>query len=413
MHELACFDCFTTCNSLIGHYCLNGWWMPGFANGNAAAQAVAEEHDSLMKGSTHGPCFQINESASVGTELFNINLLFSNENYLCNQVTYGNYPPAYSSQDYTTGGATNQLMAKNSQQNQVEQCAISNLNNPELFGTNDCNMAMGFKFPNNEMPSNIDGLTSTVCQLGFDEDNLNIPLISNSSNNTRDFATLSGSINNLKMYEFPTQDVFGDIQTRTKIQNDHSKFISNLVEGNEASEMSNESRIINEGPGRIKHQLIMGCEFTTEMTVDNIELTEMYQKFSRRAPNTQRILVKGDLDNLTNNSAVREADPSRHLMLRNIYKIHNKHESSLHTGSINDEVNRITTNAELTRHKRTNESTEYKIGLNDTNFRRALEESALIEISCTEESDSFEDCHVDASYAPAGPSFSQLNETFL
>ncbi|GBN27286.1 Zinc finger protein 595 [Araneus ventricosus] len=305
MAELACFDCFTTYNSLIGHYCFNGWWIPGVASRSTIVQAVAEELDSFMKGSTHGPCVQINETSSVYTELSNINPLFSNEIYLCNQVTYGNYPLAYSSQDYTTV-ETNKLMAMNSQQNHVEQCAISDLNNPELFGTNDCNMAMGFKFPNNEMPSNIDGLTSTVCQLGFDEDNLNIPSIPNSSNNTPEFATVSGSINNLKMYEFPTQDAFEDIQTRTKIQNDHSKFISNLVEGNEASEISNESRIINEGRGRIKHQLIMGSEFTTKMTVDNIQLTEMcvYQQFSRHAPNTQRILVKGDLDNLTNNSAV-------------------------------------------------------------------------------------------------------------
>ncbi|GBN29423.1 Zinc finger protein OZF [Araneus ventricosus] len=62
------------------------------------------------------------------------------------------------------------------------------------------------------------------------------------------------------------------------------------------------------------------------------------------------------------------------------------------------------------RHKCTNTSTEYKIELNDTNFRRALEESAMIGISCTEKSDTVVDCHVDAAHAPAGPSFSQLNE---
>ncbi|GBN21148.1 hypothetical protein AVEN_177437-1 [Araneus ventricosus] len=313
MAELTCFDCFTTYNSLIGHYCLNGWWISGFSNLNATVETVAEELDSFKQGSSHGPCVQINETSSVYTELSNINPLFSNKNYLCNQVNYGNDPPGYSSQDYTTV-ATNQLMAMNSQQNHVEQCAISDLNNPALFRrkelcTNDCNMEMRFSFSNSEMPSNIDRLTSKVCQLGLDEDNPNIPLIPNSSNNTPDFATVSGSINNLKMYEFPTQDAFEDIQTRTKIQNDHSKFISNLVEGNEASEMSNESRIINEERGRIKHQLIMGNEFSTEMTVDNIQLNEMYQPFSRHGTNTQRILVKGDLDNLTNNSAVREADP--------------------------------------------------------------------------------------------------------
>ncbi|GBN81213.1 hypothetical protein AVEN_102496-1 [Araneus ventricosus] len=338
MAELACFDCFTTYNPLIGHYCLNGWWIPGAANGKTTAQAVTEELDSLNQESSHGHCVQVNAAASEGTELVTTNPEFYDENYLSNQVTYGNDQPTYSSQDYTTGGETNQLMAMNSEQNHVEQCAISDLKNPVLFrtyeqGTNDCNMAMRFNFPNSEMPSNMDRLTRTVCQLGLDEDNLNIPSIPNASNNTPDFATVSGSINNLKMYEFPTQDAFEDIQTRTKIQNNHSKFISNLVEGDEASEMSNESRIISEERGRIKHQLIMGNEFTTEMTVDNIELTEMYQQFSRHGPNTQKILVKGDLDNLTNNSAVREADPCRHLMLRNIYKVHNKNESSLHAGS--------------------------------------------------------------------------------
>ncbi|GBM72719.1 hypothetical protein AVEN_189643-1 [Araneus ventricosus] len=359
---------------------------PGVSNGNVTAQAVAEELDSLKQESTQGPCVQINETSSVDTELVSINPEFYDENYLSNQVTYGNDPPTNSSQDYTTGEASNHLMEMNSEQNHLEQCTISDLNNSALFcrmelGTNDCNMAMRFSFPNNEMPSNIDRLTSMVCQLGLDEDNLNIPLIPNSSNNTTDFATVSGSINNLKMYEFPTQDAFEDIQTRTKIQNDPSKFISNLLEGDEASEMSNESRIINDERDRIKHQLIMRNEFTTEMTVDNNQLTEMYQQFSRHGPNTQRILVKGDLDNLTNNSAVREADPCRHLMLRNIYKVHNKNESSLHAGSINDEESRISTNAELMRHKCTNASTEYKIGLNDTNFRRGLKESAMIGIS--------------------------------
>ncbi|GBO18372.1 hypothetical protein AVEN_125535-1, partial [Araneus ventricosus] len=415
MAELACFDCFTTYNSLIGHYCLNGWWISGFANGNATAQAVAEELDSLKQESTQGPCAQINATASVGTELFSINPEFYDENYLSNQVTYVNDQPTYSSLDYTTGGATNQLMAMNSEQNLIEQCAISDLNNPALFrryepDTNDCNMEMRFSFPNSEMSSNMDRLTSMVCQLGLDEDNLNIPWIPNSSNNTPDFATVSGTINNLKTYELPTQDAFEDIETQTKIQNDHSKFISNLDEGNEASEMSNESLIINEERGRIKHQLIMGNEFTTEMTVDNNELTEMYQPFSRHGPNTQRILVKGDLDNLTNNSAVREAYPSRNLMLRNIYKVHNKHEFSLHTGSLNDQVSLIRANPELMRHKCTNASTEYKIGLNDANFRRGLEESAMLGISCTEKSDSVEDCHVDAAHALAGPSVSLLNE---
>ncbi|GBO23418.1 hypothetical protein AVEN_267401-1 [Araneus ventricosus] len=62
MAELACFDCFTTYNSLIGHHCLNGWWIPGVANGHATAQAVTEELDSSQQGSSHGPCVQINET---------------------------------------------------------------------------------------------------------------------------------------------------------------------------------------------------------------------------------------------------------------------------------------------------------------------------------------------------------------
>ncbi|GBO03264.1 hypothetical protein AVEN_121638-1 [Araneus ventricosus] len=164
MTELVCFYCLKTYDSTIGHHCLNGWWIPEVANGNTAIEGVGEEQDSFKQGSSHGPCVQINETASVSTELVSINPEFSNENYLSNQATYGNNQPTNTSQDYTIGGATNQLMTMNSEQNHVEQCAISDLNHPALFrrkelGTNDCNMAMRFNFPNSEMPSNIDGLT--------------------------------------------------------------------------------------------------------------------------------------------------------------------------------------------------------------------------------------------------------------
>ncbi|GBN95382.1 hypothetical protein AVEN_176964-1 [Araneus ventricosus] len=92
MTELVCLDCFTTYDSLIGHYCFNGWWIPGVASRSTVVQAVAAEPDSLKQG---GTCVQINETASVGTELVHINPESSNENYLYNQVTYAEDQPTY------------------------------------------------------------------------------------------------------------------------------------------------------------------------------------------------------------------------------------------------------------------------------------------------------------------------------
>ncbi|GBN10698.1 hypothetical protein AVEN_173812-1 [Araneus ventricosus] len=92
----------------------------------------------------------------------------------------------------------------------------------------------------------------------------------------------------------------------------------------------------NQERGHIKHELIMGNEFTTEMTVDDFQLIELYRQFSKYGQNTRRILMKGDLDNLTTNFTVREAETSRHLMLGNIYKVHNIHASPIHTDSEND-----------------------------------------------------------------------------
>ncbi|GBM97416.1 hypothetical protein AVEN_260347-1 [Araneus ventricosus] len=192
------------CPWLNRHYCFNGWWIPGVASRSTIVQAVAAEPDSLKQGSTHGTCVQINETASVGTELVNINPESSNENYLYNQVTYAEDQPTYSSQDYTTGGATNQLMAMNSEQNNVEVCAISGLNNPALFrrnelGANDCNMEMR---QSSETSSKIDRLTSMVCQLGLDGDNLNIPSVPISSNNKPDIVPVSGAINCIQRIMF-------------------------------------------------------------------------------------------------------------------------------------------------------------------------------------------------------------------
>ncbi|GBM98379.1 hypothetical protein AVEN_11967-1 [Araneus ventricosus] len=112
-------------------------------------------------------------------------------------------------------------------------------------------------------------------------------------------------------------------------------------------------------------------------------------------------------DRMTDNFAVTEAEPSRHLEL---YYMPMR-GSPEHTGSINNKVRFNGSNAEMMLHKRTNASTEIEIVLNDTNLRRGTEESATIRNSFTEKSDFFEDCHVDAAHALAGPSFSQFNES--
>ncbi|GBO00959.1 hypothetical protein AVEN_39319-1 [Araneus ventricosus] len=125
----------------------------------------------------------------------------------------------------------------------------------------------------------------------------------------------------------------------------------------------------------------MGNEFTTEMTVDYIQLTELYRQFSKYGQITRRILMKGDLHNLTTNFTVREAETSRHLMLGYIYKVHNIHASPIHTDSENDHLRLISRDTEIMRHKCTKESTECKIGLNDMNFRRGPEVSDLTGIS--------------------------------
>ncbi|GBN78337.1 hypothetical protein AVEN_8830-1 [Araneus ventricosus] len=125
----------------------------------------------------------------------------------------------------------------------------------------------------------------------------------------------------------------------------------------------------------------MGNEFITEMTVDGIQLTDLYHQFSKYGQNTRRILMKGDLDNLTTNFPVREAETSRHLMLGYIYKVHNVHASPIHTDSENDHVRLNSRDTEIMRPKCTNASTECKIGLNDRNFRRGPELSALTGIS--------------------------------
>ncbi|GBO28433.1 hypothetical protein AVEN_81027-1 [Araneus ventricosus] len=125
----------------------------------------------------------------------------------------------------------------------------------------------------------------------------------------------------------------------------------------------------------------MGNEFTTEITVDGIQLTDLYRQFSKYGQTTRRILMKGDLDNLTTNFTVREAETSRHLMLGYIYKVNNIHASPIHTDSENDHVRLISRDTEIMHPKYTKESSECKIGLNDTNFRRGPEVSELTGIS--------------------------------
>ncbi|GBM97406.1 hypothetical protein AVEN_260339-1 [Araneus ventricosus] len=276
MVEFMCSDCFKTYDSLIGHYCFNGWWIPGVANGINTVELVAEELDSFKQGSSHLPCVQINETQSVYTELSNINPEFSNENYLCNQVTYRNDQPTYSSQYCTTGGASTQLMVMNSEQGNIGEFAIGGMNNQAQrneLGTSDYNMPKRLSFHNSEMEPNINRLTNMVSQLGLDEDNLSILSILNTFNNRIDFAKVSGAIDSMPTYKDPKLDVFADVQSKPEIQNDPSKLINNLVKrihGYEISIVSNDAPVINEDWGRINHELIIGNKPDNETAVENI-----------------------------------------------------------------------------------------------------------------------------------------------
>ncbi|GBN64113.1 Zinc finger protein 782 [Araneus ventricosus] len=411
MAELMCFFCFKTYDSLIGHYCLNGWWIPGVANRNTTVEAVADEPDSLMKGSTHGPCVQINESASVGTKLVNINSDFPNKNYLYNQVTYGNDQQTYSNQDYTTGGASNHLMAMNSEQNHVEERAIGGLDNEarrKELCPKDCSMPMRLSFPHTDISSNIEQMTSMVSHLGLDKENLSLLSVRNSYNDRNDLAPVSGAIDSMPPYKVPKLDVVEDVQSEPRIQNDPSKLIIEGSHGYDIISISNDVPVLYEYRDRIYHELVMVNKPGREIE-DHIRSSEMYHQFSKYRRDTQNILTISDLDSKNDNFAVAEAEPSRDLVFSNILT----HGSPEHTGSINDQVRLNRSNAEMLLHKCTNASTESEIVLNDMNFRRGTEESATIGNSFTEKSDFFEDCHVDAAHALAGPSFSQFNESCI
>ncbi|GBN81214.1 Zinc finger protein 33A [Araneus ventricosus] len=409
MAELMCFFCFKTYNSIIGHCCLNGWWIPGVANRNTTVEAVADEPDSLMKGSTHGPCVQINESVSVGTKLVNINSDFSNKNYLYKQVTYGNDQQTYSNQDYTTGGASNHLMVMNSEQNHIEERAIGGFNNEarrKELGPKDCSMPMRLSFPNTDISSNIERLTSMVSELGLDEENLSLLSITNSYNDRNDLAPASGAIDSMPPYKVPKLDVVEDVQSERKIQNDPSKLIIEGSHGYDIISISNDAPVLYEDRGRIYHELVMGNKPGSEIE-DHIQSSEIHRQLSKYGQDTQTILMISELDSKNDNFAVAEAEPRRDLVISNIPT----HGSPEHTGSINDQVRLNRSNAEMMLHKCANASTESENVLNDMNFRRGTEESAAIGNSFTEKSDFFEDFHVDAAHALAGPSLSQFNES--
>ncbi|GBN83831.1 hypothetical protein AVEN_1283-1 [Araneus ventricosus] len=120
--------------------------------------------------------------------------------------------------------------------------------------------------------------------------------------------------------------------------------------------------------------------------------------------------MKDDLDTMTNNVAVTEGEPRRHLMLSNI----STHESLEHTGPINEQVRLIRRNAEMMRHKSHNSSTEGKIGLNDIYVRRDPEESVMIGILWTQKSISVDNSSVDDAYAVAvRPSRSSMSAVVL
>ncbi|GBN32091.1 Zinc finger protein 782 [Araneus ventricosus] len=416
MAVLMCLDCFKTYDSLRGHYCLNGWWIPGVASRSTTVEAVPEDMDSMKQESTHGPCVQINEAASFGTELVNINPAFSNENYLYNQVTYAKDQPTYSSQDYTTERSSNQFMTMNSEQGVIEEWGIGDLIGENQarrieLGGNDCDMEMRLSFPSREISSKIDPLTSMLCQMGLDEDNLNRPPIPDSSNNRPDFVPVDGTINGMSMYKVPMLDGFEDNKSEPKMQNDPFKLMNKLVERGHTYEICsdiNDAPVINEDRGLINHELVMGNKHDSEKAEDKIGLSEKYRQFSKYGQINEIILTKDDLDSMTNTFAVTKAAPSRDSVLSNIPT----HGSPVHTGSMNAQVRIDRTNVVMMPHNCNNAPTEVKIGFNDTNFRRGTEESATIVNSFTKETVSFEDCHVDAAQALAGPSFSQFNEHY-
>ncbi|GBN95801.1 Zinc finger protein 782 [Araneus ventricosus] len=379
-----------------------------FRKRNTTVEAMADELDSLMKGSTHGPCVQINESASVGTELVNINSDFSNKNYLYNQVTYGNGQQTYST-DYTTGGASNHLMVLNSEHNHVEERAIGGFNNEARrkgLGPKDCSIPMRLSFPHSDISSNIEQLTSMVSHLGLDEENLSLLSITNSYNDRNDLAPVRGAIDSMPPYKVLKLDVVEDVQSEPRIQNDPSKLIIEGSHGYDIISISNDAPVLYEDRDRIYHELVMVNKPGVEIE-DHSRSSEMYRQFSKYGQDIQTILTISDLDSKNDNFAVAEAEPGRDLVFSNIPT----HGSPEHTGSINDQVRLFRSNAEIMLHKCTNASIESEIVLNDMNIRRCTEESATIRNSFTEKSDFFKDCHVDAAHALAGPSFSQFNES--
>ncbi|GBN10701.1 hypothetical protein AVEN_173815-1 [Araneus ventricosus] len=80
------------------------------------------------------------------------------------------------------------------------------------------------------MTSNFHRLSSMACQLGHGEHNMNIPAIPNSSNNKPGFALERAAIDDMPTYKDPKLDVFEEVQSEPKIQNDPSKLMNNLVE---------------------------------------------------------------------------------------------------------------------------------------------------------------------------------------
>ncbi|GBN38198.1 hypothetical protein AVEN_138747-1, partial [Araneus ventricosus] len=300
------------------------------------------------------------------------------------------------------------------EQGDIGEWGIGDLNNQARrieLGGNDCDMEMTLSSPSSEISSKIGRLTSMAYQLGLDEGNLNTPSIPDSSNNRLDFVPVDGTINDMSMYKVPMLDVFEDAETEPKIQNDPLKLMNKLVERGHTYEIcseSNDAPVINEERGLINHELVMVNKHDSEKAEDKIRSSEKYRQFSKYGQINERILTKDDLDSTTNYFAVTKAALSRDLMPSNIPT----NVSPEDTGSINDQVRINRTNAEMMWLKCTNASTEVKIGFNDMNFRRGTEESATIVNSFTEKSVSFEDCHVDAAHALAGPSFSEFNEHY-
>ncbi|CAL1296250.1 unnamed protein product [Larinioides sclopetarius] len=401
MAKLMCVDCFKTFDSLIGHYCINARWISGDVKRSIIVKA--KERNSLVQGSVPRQCVEINETAIISRQLDNINLEFSNKNYLSHQVTCRNDEQICSNKDLKIVRKSNDLMTKNSEHGHIGKWVVGGLNSQSLrvdWGSNKCNDAMGLGFDSSEIALKINRRSSMICQLRLHEDNRNIPWNPDSSINIPDFATLNEA-NDMLTYEFPKLEVFEDVQLEPIIQSDSSELMNNLVEGRpgyQISETNNAALLITKDRRPNNSESITGNKLTTGITISNFPLTEIHNQFSKFGKNENETLLKDDLDNTINNLAVNKKEPSRRFLVNSSPTVYDNHRSSSHAGSINDQVRLNRTNTVTKEHECNDTSKEFTLGLDEVNFTKGLEETEIIGISWSENFD-----HVDDYPANAVP----------